>query len=140
MLQMFEQRAGFLSHPPTQPCLDMSPSRVDAKLGDTTLMPYMVSTIFLHVYSPRESPLVGMNMAILNTNHRKIVDVLAGAVMPMDVENIRLKTGLRNWESTKANLLELVLQGTILGEKTTRGWIFWADSTPSRNTQKRKGA
>lgn len=77
-----------------------------------------------------------MSMALLNTNHRKIVNVLAGAAMPMDVENIRLKTGLKNWESTKSILLELVLQGTILGEKTTRGWIFWANATPKQNRRR----
>lgn len=49
--------------------------------------------------------------------------------MPMDVENIRLKAGLKNWESTKAILLEMVLLGTIMGQKTTKSWIFWIGST-----------
>jgi hypothetical protein len=71
-----------------------------------------------------------------NINRQKIVEVLSEAKMPMDVENVRLRTGLKNWESTKSILLELVLQGTILGEKTTRGWIFWVSATPTRN---RKG-
>lgn len=68
-----------------------------------------------------------------NTNRQRIVEVLSDAKMPMDVENVRLKTGLKNWESTKSILLELVLQGTILGEKTTRGWIFWMDSSVMRS-------
>jgi hypothetical protein len=72
-----------------------------------------------------------------NTYHQKIVNVLSEAKMPMDVENVRLKTGLKNWESTKSILLELVLQGTILGQKTTKGWIFWLNTTPMRN--KRRG-
>ena len=29
----------------------------------------------------------------------------------------------------EALLLELVLQGTIMGEKTTKGWIFWVEGT-----------
>jgi len=46
----------------------------------------------------------------------------------MDVENVRLKAGLKNWESTKAILLEMVLQGAIQGQKTTKSWIFWSNS------------
>jgi hypothetical protein len=71
-----------------------------------------------------------------NTHQEKIVSVLSEAGLPMDVENIRLKTGLKNWESTKSILLELVLQGTILGQKTTKGWIFWLDTTPMRNKRR----
>jgi hypothetical protein len=71
-----------------------------------------------------------------NSHQEKIVNVLSESMMPMDVENIRLKTGLKNWESTKSILLELVLQGTILGQKTTKGWIFWLDTTPMRNKRK----
>jgi hypothetical protein len=82
------------------------------------------------------SPLVGVVMGERNPNEQKIVNVLSEARMPMDVENIREKTGLKNWESTKSILLELVLQGTILGQKTTKGWIFWVDSTPMRNKRR----
>jgi hypothetical protein len=71
-----------------------------------------------------------------NSHQEKIVNVLSESMMPMDVENIRLKTGLKNWESTKSILLELVLQGTILGQKTTKGWIFWLDTTPIRNKRR----
>jgi len=44
----------------------------------------------------------------------------------MDVENVRVNVGLKNWESTKAILLEMVLRGEISGQKTTKSWIFWA--------------
>jgi len=71
-----------------------------------------------------------------NTNHQKIVDALSESKMPMDVENVRLKTGLKNWESTKSILLELVLQGTIFGQKTTKGWIFWSDTVQMRNKRR----
>jgi len=71
-----------------------------------------------------------------NTNHQRIVNVLSESRMPMDVENIRLKIGLKNWESTKSILLELVLQGTIFGQKTTKGWIFWLDTTQMRNKRR----
>ena len=64
------------------------------------------------------------------------MEVLEEAVMPMDVENIRIKAGLKNWESTKAILLEMVLQGTITGQKTTKSWIFWID-TPALQAARR---
>jgi hypothetical protein len=84
------------------------------------------------VGTPHDSPLVGVTMVERNTNHQKIVNVLSEAKMPMDVENVRQKTGLKNWESTKSILLELVIQGKILGQKTTRGWIFWLNTAPMR--------
>jgi hypothetical protein len=71
-----------------------------------------------------------------SANHRKIVNVLSEAKMPMDVENVRLKTGLKNWESTKSILLELVIQGRILGQKTTKGWIFWFNTPPIRGRRR----
>ena len=57
--------------------------------------------------------------------------------MPMDVENVRMQTGLKNWESTKSILLEMVLQGSIAGEKTTKGWIFWLDIGRTRGTRRK---
>ena len=63
----------------------------------------------------------------------KIHSVLAESSMPMDIENVRVNAGLKNWESTKAILLEMVLQGVILGKKTTRSWVFWVNSRPNPN-------
>ena len=64
-------------------------------------------------------------MATPISHKQKIRNVLRGSVIPMDVENVRSKAGLRNWESTKSILLEMVLQGKISGQRTTKGWIFW---------------
>jgi len=72
-----------------------------------------------------------------NSYQEKIVEVLADAKMPMDVENVRLQTGLKNWESTKSILLEMVLQGSIAGEKTTKGWIFWLESQSPRGSRRK---
>jgi hypothetical protein len=71
-----------------------------------------------------------------NTHHQKIVNILSESKIPMDVENIRLKTGLKNWESTKSILLELVIQGRILGQKTTKGWIFWLNGASMRGRRR----
>ena len=72
-----------------------------------------------------------------NSYQQKIVEVLSDAKMPMDVENVRLQTGLKNWESTKSILLEMVLQGSIAGEKTTKGWIFWMDLNRARGNRRK---
>jgi hypothetical protein len=73
-----------------------------------------------------------------NSYMERVMNVLAESNMPMGVENVRTGVGLKNWESTKALLLEMVLQGNILGEKTTRGWIFWAESPTTSHATKRR--
>ncbi len=55
-----------------------------------------------------------------DTLRDRILHVLSGAPIPMDVENVRIKSGLKNWESTKALLLELFVGGLISGQKTTK--------------------
>ena len=67
----------------------------------------------------------------------RVREVLKESAIPMDVENVRLRAGLKNWESTKAILLEMVLQGSILGQKTTKSWIFWVN-TPVALVQRTK--
>jgi hypothetical protein len=73
-----------------------------------------------------------------NSYMERIRGVLAESTMPMDVENVRSGAGLKNWESTKALLLEMVLQGNILGQKTTKGWIFWVEPPTTSHAKRRK--
>jgi len=70
---------------------------------------------------------------IRTSQQQKILEVLENSLIPMDVENVRAKADLKNWESTKAILLEMVLQGSISGQKTTKSWVYWADSSPARS-------
>jgi hypothetical protein len=67
-------------------------------------------------------------MASHREAREKVREVLKESEIPMDVENVRLRAGLKSWESTKAILLEMVLQGSILGQKTTKSWIFWVNT------------
>ncbi len=67
-----------------------------------------------------------------DTLRDRILHVLSDASIPMDVENVRIKSGLKNWESTKALLLELVVEGMISGQKTTKSWVFWVDHHDAR--------
>jgi hypothetical protein len=66
-------------------------------------------------------------MASRVSQHEKIKATLQASAIPMDVENVRISIGLKNWESTKAILLEMVLRGEIFGQKTTKSWIFWTN-------------
>lgn len=43
----------------------------------------------------------------------------------MDVENVRLKSNIKSWVTSKSILLELLVEGKIQGQKTTKSWIFW---------------
>jgi hypothetical protein len=102
----------------------------------------MVSPLASTVEKPRDRQIwCGMKMAARNSTREKIRDVLKESQIPMDVENVRLRAGLKNWESTKAILLEMVLQGSILGQKTTKSWIFWVNTPVALVQQgKRRGA
>jgi hypothetical protein len=95
-------------------------------VGDTTLMP---NALCLRVACGQSigEPTRRFNLAERNSNQQKIKQVLTETKIPMDVENIREQSGLKNWESTKSILLEMVLQGSILGQRTTKGWIFWVN-------------
>jgi len=70
-------------------------------------------------------------------NHKRIVQVLADSQIPMDVENVKVQAGMKNWESTKSILLEMVLQGRISGQKTTKGWIFWVSAGSKARVRRR---
>ena len=70
-------------------------------------------------------------------NHKRIVQVLADSQIPMDVENVKVQAGMKNWESTKSILLEMVLQGRISGQKTTKGWIFWVGEGSKARVRRR---
>ena len=78
-------------------------------------------------------------MASRNSSKEKVREVLKESPIPMDVENVRLRAGLKNWESTKAILLEMVLQGSILGQKTTKSWIFWVNTPVALTVHAKRG-
>src|SRR5437867_11895617 len=67
-----------------------------------------------------------------DTLRDRILHVLSGATIPMDVESVRIKSGLKNWESTKALLLELVVEGIISRQKTTKSWVLSVDLRNAR--------
>ncbi|MEM2129144.1 MAG: hypothetical protein QXZ70_00950 [Candidatus Bathyarchaeia archaeon] len=55
----------------------------------------------------------------------KILALLSKAVQPIDVEKIRVACGIGNWNTALTHCLELLVQGKIQGQKTSKGWTFW---------------
>jgi hypothetical protein len=60
-----------------------------------------------------------------NDYKSNILEVLSQAEKPMDIYNIKVKAGIKNWETCKAILLELLIEGKIKGQRSTKGWTFW---------------
>jgi len=59
----------------------------------------------------------------------KILNFLAEARAeePVDVEKIRVACGIGSWQTALKHCLELLLQGRIKGQKTSKSWIFWIE-------------
>jgi FtsZ-binding cell division protein ZapB len=60
-----------------------------------------------------------------NNYREKVLQVVQEARQPVDAENVRVQAGISNWQTSLKHLLELVVQGKINGEKTSKSWIFW---------------
>jgi len=60
-----------------------------------------------------------------NDYEEKILEYLKKAAEPADVEKIRVGCKIGNWNTALKHLLELYSQGTIQGQRTTKGWVFW---------------
>jgi hypothetical protein len=88
----------------------------------------MLDGEFSRVGQPRETNRIETDNVANRVGYReKIMQVLQNSPCPMDVENVRLSVGMKNWESTKSILLEMVLQGSIRGQRTARSWLFWVE-------------
>jgi hypothetical protein len=61
-----------------------------------------------------------------NDYKEKILEYLKRAAEPADVEKIRTASGIGNWNTALKHCLELHSQGSIQGQRTTKGWVFWS--------------
>lgn len=62
-----------------------------------------------------------------NNYKEKALKAVRNSPIPIDTENVRVKAGIKSWVTSKAVLLELLCEGKICGQKTTKSWIFWLD-------------
>jgi len=63
---------------------------------------------------------------MINNYKERIIEYLKKATEPVDIEKIRVAVGIGNWQTAARHCLELHARGTILGQRTTRGWVFWS--------------
>jgi len=57
----------------------------------------------------------------------RILRLLGDTTEPLDVEKIRTKCEIGNWNTALKHCLELVISGKIKGMKTSKSWVFWID-------------
>ena len=57
----------------------------------------------------------------------RILPVLRSKHLPCDVEKIRVAAGIGNWNTCLKHLLELVINGEVMGQKTSKSWVFWIE-------------
>jgi len=57
----------------------------------------------------------------------EVINVLKEFEMPVDIENVRTRAGIKSWVTAKATLLDLAMQNRIKALKTSKSWIFWID-------------
>jgi hypothetical protein len=61
-----------------------------------------------------------------NNYKEKILEYLKKAAEPVDIEKIRVAAGIGHWSTAARHCLELHARGAILGQRTTKGWVFWS--------------
>jgi hypothetical protein len=60
-----------------------------------------------------------------NDYKERILNFLSQSSKPVDAETIRKSCKIANWNTTLKHCLELLFEGTIKGQTTSKGWIFW---------------
>jgi hypothetical protein len=63
----------------------------------------------------------------MKTYKEAICEVLSSSSRPVDVEKIRVRCRIGNWQTALKHCLELLYEGKIQGIKTSKGWVFWAN-------------
>jgi hypothetical protein len=76
----------------------------------------------------------------LSNYKRLILEVLARAQCPMDVEKIRVACHIGNWQTALKHCLELQYEHKIKAMKSSKGWIFWIPTRHKISHQRRHHA
>lgn len=65
----------------------------------------------------------------------KIMELLKNAKEPLDVAKIRVACKIGNWNTALKHCLELLVDGKINGQRTSKGRIFWAKREARANDE-----
>jgi hypothetical protein len=72
----------------------------------------------------------------MTSEYRKLIlEALANSDVPLHVEKIRTIAGIRNFQTAKALIFELVAQGKVVAVKTSKSWIFMAPQGEAKSTK-----
>jgi hypothetical protein len=63
-------------------------------------------------------------MSLYENYKECLLKTLREANEPLAIETLRVISGIKCWETAKALLLELVMEGKVVGLKTSKSWIF----------------
>lgn len=63
----------------------------------------------------------------------RVVEIVRDAGMPVSVDYVGYNAGV-SWTTARAILFELILQGRVLAQKTSKSWIFHT-RTSSRDAE-----
>jgi hypothetical protein len=63
----------------------------------------------------------------MKTIKQRITDHLKNANTAVHVEDIRFSCNIGNWNTALKHCLELLIAKQIQGQRTSHGWVFWAD-------------
>ena len=58
---------------------------------------------------------------------QRIIETLQNALEPLDVEKIKVKANIGNWNTALKHCLQLMISKKIRGIKTSKSWIFWIE-------------
>ncbi|MGB9694095.1 MAG: hypothetical protein ACPLYF_04560 [Fervidobacterium sp.] len=61
----------------------------------------------------------------MNEIKTKIFNFIQESKQPVDVEKIRKACKIGNWNTVLKHCLELLIEGKIKGQKTSKSWVFW---------------
>jgi len=61
-----------------------------------------------------------------NDYQEKILHIVQEAKEPIDPENVRVLAKIGNWQTALKHLLQLMIEGKIEGQKTSKSWVFWS--------------
>jgi len=59
------------------------------------------------------------------TYNQRITELLKDVKEPLDVAKIRVACNIGNWNTALKHCLELLVDGKVNGQRTSKGWIFW---------------
>ena len=79
-----------------------------------------------------------MSKGVCNSEIQTLLKLLEKTSMPFSIKYVARHLNV-GWGTARAMLLELVVDGKVAGQKTTKSWIFWLPRSESEDVRKDGG-